>query len=203
MEAKIGGIPSVANRIRGYMNIALKRSGFWTTPRLEVRMTSNFSLIFCVSHFLPSRLYRCCMTFPYGHTCSSSSAQVAQMLPWNLWVVTKHCLRQSHNLYTFCKNTLRILITCKIVGSSNEYSNSATMTNTFNTEHPNTLEISYSNHTDAFAIPAREVTRTRLLFIRFWADVSCIRRTCPKSPQASKIIFGCRYVHFSQTWKSP
>ncbi|KAG2175114.1 hypothetical protein INT44_007592 [Umbelopsis vinacea] len=36
LEAKIGGIPSVANRIRGYMNIALKRSGFWTTPRLEV-----------------------------------------------------------------------------------------------------------------------------------------------------------------------
>lgn len=37
LEAKIGGIPSVANRIRGYMNIALKRSGVWITPKLEVR----------------------------------------------------------------------------------------------------------------------------------------------------------------------
>ncbi|CAO3675267.1 unnamed protein product [Umbelopsis vinacea] len=36
LEAKIGGIPSVANRIRGYMNIALKRSGVWITPKLEV-----------------------------------------------------------------------------------------------------------------------------------------------------------------------
>ncbi|CAM0138744.1 nuclear pore complex subunit [Umbelopsis sp. WA50703] len=35
-EAKIGGIPSIANRIRAYMNIALKRSGVWITPRLEV-----------------------------------------------------------------------------------------------------------------------------------------------------------------------
>lgn len=39
-EARIGGIPSIANRIRGYMNIALKRSGVWITPRLEARIIS-------------------------------------------------------------------------------------------------------------------------------------------------------------------
>lgn len=74
----------------------------------------TFLIIFC-------SLYRCCTTFPYGLTCSSSSAQVAQTLHWNLWVATKHCSRQSHSLYTFCKNTLRILITCKIMSSSVEH----------------------------------------------------------------------------------
>jgi nuclear pore complex protein Nup93 len=47
-EAKIGGIPSIANRIRAYMNIALKRSGVWITPRLEVLAIwikpSNFAI---------------------------------------------------------------------------------------------------------------------------------------------------------------
>lgn len=112
LEAKIGGIPSIANRIRGYMNIVLKRSGVWITPKLEVRAFFDALSVYTQSHLFLG-LLRCCMTFPSGRTYFFSSAQVALMSPWNLSAEMKRCSRPSHSLYTFCKNTSRTPITCR------------------------------------------------------------------------------------------
>jgi len=46
-EARVGGIPSVENKIRGYLNLMFSKNGQWTKPNLEiVNNTPIWALIF-------------------------------------------------------------------------------------------------------------------------------------------------------------
>lgn len=36
-EAALGGVPSVQNKIRGFLNVKYQKNGQWSNPALEVR----------------------------------------------------------------------------------------------------------------------------------------------------------------------